>query len=167
MLQPMNRERPALILFSHGSLLCGAGRTLADHAELLRATGEWLLVEPGYINYTAPCFEEAVRRCATAGAKEIVVVPYLLLSGRFVTEELPQRLEGARGAYPGVRFALAEPIGYDPEMADSVIEMAASARPPLLCREDLASAPAFCEARQTCPLHGSKMCPAVSQENRE
>src|SRR5207253_2121682 len=38
----------ALILFSHGSVLCGAGQALDEHAARLRERGDFGIVEIGY-----------------------------------------------------------------------------------------------------------------------
>ena len=66
----------ALILFSHGSLLCGAGEALDAHAEGLRKTGKWQVVTVGYLNYSEPTFLEAVRHCHEQGARSITAVPF-------------------------------------------------------------------------------------------
>ncbi|MBX7247204.1 MAG: CbiX/SirB N-terminal domain-containing protein [Candidatus Sumerlaeaceae bacterium] len=159
----MSNLKPALILFSHGSLLCGAGETLREHAERLRATEEYLAVEYGYLNYSLPSFEEAAERCAAAGAVQIVVVPYFLVSGKFVREDLPPRIEAARREHPQIEFILAEPLGFHEEMTAAVLEMAAMARPPEHWRHDMLAAPDFCAHRPDCPLFGSPICPVTAE----
>lgn len=75
----------ALILFSHGSLLCGAGEALDAHADRLRQTGEWDRVGVGYMNYSEPTFAETVAECVLRGATRIIVLPFFLVPGFFVT----------------------------------------------------------------------------------
>jgi sirohydrochlorin cobaltochelatase len=103
----------AIILFSHGSLLCGSGQALSMHADRLRARGLAPIVEIGYLNYCEPLFAETVERCVAAGATRIVVTPYFLVPGYFVKVDLPRCVETARQAFPQVTFVVAEPIGFD------------------------------------------------------
>ena len=75
----------ALLLFSHGSVLCGSERTLEDLAARLRARGAAPIVEMGFLNYSKPLFATAFERCVQQGATEITVVPYFLVAGKFVS----------------------------------------------------------------------------------
>lgn len=151
----------ALILFSHGSLLCGAGETLRRHAERLaaREPGRYRAVEIGYLNYSDPPFETAVERCRAAGARRLVVAPYFLVAGKFVLTDLPRRIDENRRRFPELEFALADAILGAPAMADAILEMAAAARPPSRWRDDLNAAPDYCQARPACPLYESPACP--------
>ena len=103
----------ALILFSHGSVLCGAGEALDAHAERLRGTGDWPIVQVGYMNYSEPTFAEAVAACTAQGATRIVVLPFFLIPGYFVTKTLPEQLRGVQADYPDLEFVVADAIGYD------------------------------------------------------
>ena len=148
-----------LILFSHGSVLCGAGSALEAHASELRKRGGWAQVEIGYLNYSRPTFEEAVRRLASAGIRRITVVPYFLVPGYFVATSLPREIERVSAEYPVLEFSLAEPIGYDDSLADALLELAESAKGSEYWREDLAKAVQRCEANPRCPLFGTDRCP--------
>src|SRR5262249_53245241 len=144
-----------LILFSHGSLLCGAGATLREHAERLRAGGVYRVVEVGFMNYSEPTFAEAVARCAAAAAARVVVVPYFLVPGKFVSVDLPQHIAAARAVWPDLEFVIADPIGYDPVLANAILTLAAGARPAAAWGEDLRRAADHCEADPRCPLYGT------------
>lgn len=150
-----------LILFSHGSVLCGAGETLRAHAKRLRARQEFGVVEIGCLNYSEPTFAEAVARCAEAGASRIIVVPYFLVPGKFVAIDLPEAIAEAQRAWPNIAFLVAEPIGYDEALADAILEMAASATTHEYWWNDLARATTFCEADPQCPFYGTFHCPRV------
>ena len=150
-----------LILFSHGSLLCGAGETLKEHADRLRGRSGFDVVEVGYMNYSEPSFEEAVTQCAEAGATRIVVVPYFLVPGKFVRSDLPEHIEAARVKRPHLEFVVAEAIGYHEELADAILDMAEHARPSDSWRQDYDRASSHCEADPHCPLYGTPRCPRV------
>lgn len=143
-----------IVLFSHGSLLCGAGGALESHAARLRRDFEFGLVEVGYLNYSEPSFAEAVSRLASAGATEIVIVPFFLAPGYFVTHSLPKCLASVRPSFPDIEFVIAEPLGTDERLADALIESAGGALTSERWREGLAEARAACRANPECPLFG-------------
>jgi sirohydrochlorin ferrochelatase len=148
-----------LILFSHGSILCGASETLRAHAERLRARGRFVVVEVGYLNYSEPTFAEAVSRCAKAGVSRIIIVPYFLVPGKFVTMDLPRVIAQAQRTWPKITFRVADPLGYDEGLADAILEMAASAATREFWWDDLNRAATFCEADPQCPFYSTPRCP--------
>ena len=151
----------ALILFSHGSLLCGAGEALDRHAARLRETGRWPIVEVGYLNYSEPAFPAAVAKCAAAGATRIVIVPFFLVPGYFVTTALTEQLNLVQPDYPNLTFAAAEAIGYHPHLAGAILESAEQAAGPGDWRGDLTAASRNCRALPDCPLYATPNCPRV------
>ena len=116
----------AIILFAHGSLLCGAGETLHCLAEYMQSRGDAPLVEPGYLNYSEPKFEETVAKCVAAGAQRIVVAPYFLVAGKFVQVDLKPKIEIAREKYPQVEFHLAQAMKDHPALADALVVIPAA-----------------------------------------
>jgi sirohydrochlorin ferrochelatase len=149
----------AIVLFSHGSVLCGSGEALLAHAAGLRERGLAPIVEIGYLNYSEPPFSEAVERCVTAGATRILVTPYFLAPGYFVKVDLPKAVESARQEHPSMTFTVAEPIGFDERLADALIASAERATVPERWREDLKNAPRYCRANPQCTLFGTPVCP--------
>ncbi len=151
----------ALILFSHGSLLCGAGEALDAHAERLRRTGDWPWVGVGYMNYSEPTFAQAVADAVSSGATRIVVLPFFLVPGYFVTQTLPQQLEAVKADYPQLEFVVADALGYDVSLADALIASALDPLGPDRWRDDLTAAARGCRARPDCPLYATPNCPRV------
>ncbi len=149
----------AVILFSHGSLLCGAGEALRKHADRLRARKIAPIVEVGYLNYTEPLFIETVTKCVAAGADRIVVTPYFLVPGYFVKVDLPKAVKAAQEAFPELPFVIAEALGFDERLADALIESALSAQDSRFWRRELANAAKFCRPSTTCPLYETTSCP--------
>ena len=154
--------KDATVLFSHGSLLCGAGEALRAHAERLRAQGLTPLVAVGYLNYSEPAFIDAVAECVEAGATRILVTPYFLVPGYFVKVDLPKAVAEAQSRFPEVVFVVAEAICFDERLADAVIESANGAVGPSGWREDLRRASQFCRPNVLCPLFGTPNCPKQS-----
>lgn len=155
-------EAIGLVLFSHGSLLCGAGSVLKRHAESLRVRGTYVAVEPGYLNYCKPPVEEAISACVDAGAEKVVIVPYFLISGKFVTEDLPQRLQTAMAQFPHTAFKVGRAIEDCGVMTEAVEKLLPGARDPAAWQQEaLAQSRLQCELRTNCPLYGSPACRAT------
>lgn len=148
----------AVILFSHGSLLCGSGESLKAHAARLKQAGIAPIVEFGYLNYTDPAFADTVRKCAAAGATKIIVTPYFLVPGYFVKVDLPKAVDLSRAEHPGIEFVVVEAIGFDERLADALIESASQPMAADLWRDDLKRAPDHCLANPLCPLYGTIEC---------
>lgn len=166
--------REAIILFSHGSLLCGAGEPLRALAERLRGSlagpddgRGTALVEVGYLNYGEPSFAEAFTRCIEAGATLITVVPYFLVAGKFVQVDLPREIEKQRASHPQIEVRAADAMRDHRALADALLSCAARAAPPATWRDILKTAPLFCRANPECPLYGSRQCPATVGDGRK
>jgi len=151
----------ALILFSHGSLLCGAGEAVEAHAVRLRATGKYDLVEVGYLNYSDPLFPETVDTVVAQGATHILISPYFLISGYFVSSSLPKELEKVQPRYPQVTFTIAEALNSDEALVDALFEAATNAKPASEWRDPLRRASLRCRPSADCPLYGTPACPKV------
>jgi sirohydrochlorin ferrochelatase len=157
----------AIILFSHGSVLCGAGQNLLDLARQMQARGDAAMVDVGYLNYSEPPFPDTFRRCVERGATHITVVPYFLVAGKFVKEDLPQFIDSARREFPHVEVRVADAIRFHPRLADALLACAERAQPPAAWRDTKAQVAAFCRANPRCPLYGTDDCPATRTTNAE
>lgn len=152
------RSETALLLFSHGSVLCGTDRLLDEHAARL-GNVEFCAVVTGFLNYSRPAFEESVQACIAAGARRIVIVPYFLVSGRFVTYDLPARIEAVRTSHPQIELIIAEPLLDEPLLAQAVLNSADHACEIQEARSHCAVPHDDCELRPECPLFRTSDCP--------
>lgn len=153
----------SILLFSHGSVLCGAEQNLLQIAARLRArTG--VPVEVAFLNYSAPGFDEAVDRLAASGVKVIDIAPYFLIAGKFVVDDLPGRIAAARERHRSIEFRVARPLGFHVTLADGILSCAARAAETTAWRDTEQQAAQFCRDSPKCPLHGTPSCPATSAE---
>ncbi|HEX7829023.1 MAG TPA: CbiX/SirB N-terminal domain-containing protein [Thermoanaerobaculia bacterium] len=152
----------AILLFSHGSVLCGAERNLLDLAARMRERGDAAIVEVGFLNYTEPSFEHAVERCAAQGATRIVIAPYFLIKGKFIVSDLATLIDDARAKHPSLTFIVADVIGFHESLADAILDSAAHARPTSAWRDEIADAAMFCRRSPKCPLYGAPPCEVVA-----
>ena len=152
----------SIILFSHGSVLCGAGESLLAMArELEKLAG--CKVGVGYLNYSEPSFAEAVDSAVADGVREIIVVPYFLVAGYFVQQKLPPLIDAAKERYPQIIFHVADAIRDHPLMRDIVLACAERTQTIDDWRKWWKVAPEFCRNDAACPLFETALC-AVNSE---
>ncbi|HEY78681.1 MAG TPA: hypothetical protein G4O09_06175, partial [Dehalococcoidia bacterium] len=63
------------------------------------------------LQFNRPTLEEAVVALMARGVPRIVIMPYFLLPGRHITEDIPQLVEKLKDAYRGIKFTMAKPLG--------------------------------------------------------
>ncbi len=148
-----------VVLFSHGSLLCGSEQALWQHAARLKERNICEIIEPGFLNYNKPSFASGVARAVEQGATTIVVAPYFLAPGKFVSHDLPLAIADEQSRHSQVNFIVAQPLGYDERLATAVLQSAVKASSQAYWRLDLETAPAYCRYEQVCPLYESAQCP--------
>jgi sirohydrochlorin ferrochelatase len=153
----------AILLFSHGSVLCGAERNLLMLAKRMRERGDAPIVEVGFLNYTEPTFEQAVERCAAQGATRIMIAPYFLVAGKFVVEGLPAQIAAVTAAHPALTFVVAEVIGFHEALADAILDSAKNACAPSAWSEAIGEAAEFCRESPKCPLYGAPPCRVTAE----
>ena len=152
----------AILLFSHGSVLCGAGENLRALAQQMQNRGDADIVEVGFLNYSQPTFAEAFESCVEKGATEIVVAPYFLVAGKFVRVDLPPKIEEMKARFPHVQVLIAQAMRFHPTLADAILSCASRAQKPSQWRDILNTAPQFCRDNAQCPLYGTERCPATA-----
>ncbi len=117
------------------------------------------------MNYSEPTFAETVAECVLRGATRIIVLPFFLVPGFFVTQSLPEHLAQAQAAHPDVEFVVADAIGFDTGLADALLASALAPLGPDEWRDDLTAAARGCRARSDCPLYGTQNCPRAPEPN--
>ena len=60
------------------------------------------------LQFNHPALEEAAESLAKRGTERIVIIPYFLLPGRHITEDIPEVIEKLKTIYPKVQFILAK-----------------------------------------------------------
>ena len=150
----------AILVFSHGSVLCGAERNLVEIVDRLRQRRAAPIVELGFLNYNEPLFLDAVNRCVARGATQIVIAPWFLIAGKFIVSDLPKLLEAARSAHPSIEFVVGDVIGFHPALADAILASAAAAKPTSDWKAVIHQTAEWCRDNPKCPLHATEYCRA-------
>lgn len=149
----------AIILFSHGSVLCGAGETLFALAKRMEARGDAPIIEVGFLNYSDPTFAQAFEKCVERGATRILIAPYFLIAGYFVKVSLPPEIEPMRAKYPAIAVVVADAMKTHSLLADGILHCAGRAFEPNKWRDLWDNAPQFCRPHPRCPLYDTPKCP--------
>lgn len=105
--------KKAIIILGHGSAYQGAVESLDRLIESLRTLYPDRVAEYCFISKSAPLFPETVDKCVAAGARDITVVPYLLLNGFHVVKDIPEMIEEQKRSHPEINFTYASYLGYD------------------------------------------------------
>jgi sirohydrochlorin ferrochelatase len=114
-------EDVAIILVDHGSKRADSNELLLAVAEAYRLHSGRDVVEPAHMELAEPSIATAFARCASRGAKRIVVAPYFLAPGKHWHEDIPRLAAEAAASHPGVEWTVAAPLGLHPSMM-AVIE---------------------------------------------
>ena len=116
--------RAGVLLFAHGS------RDPLWHAPMQAVRAELLRLQPGlpcicaYLEISPPSLPEAVDQLVRQGCSQITVLPLFLGTGRHAREDLPQLLETARAAHPGLALKSATPVGEDARVVALLAQIA-------------------------------------------
>jgi sirohydrochlorin ferrochelatase len=133
--------KTALLLIAHGSREANANDDLHAIAESLRATARYPIVEPAFLELAEPTIEMAAQRCVEQGAQRVILLPFFLSAGVHVRRDLGAHQSHLAQAFPGQRFALAEPLGPDPRLSQVLSQRALEAEASLDQVTSLANAP--------------------------
>jgi sirohydrochlorin cobaltochelatase len=121
--------RPVLLVAGHGSRDAAGAAELAVLLDRVRALAPGLGVEGGFIELAGPPLSAAAARLAAGGARDVVVVPLMLLAAGHAKNDIPALLARARLEHPGVRFRYARDLGIHPDLLALAAERLAAAVP--------------------------------------
>jgi sirohydrochlorin ferrochelatase len=114
-------------LIAHGSRREEANADLEHVAAALRSRGRYPVVQVSFLELAEPSIDAGAELCVEAGVTDVILLPYFLSPGRHVVEDLAAARDRLGQRFPGVRFALAEPLGRHPLLIDVVEDRAKAA----------------------------------------
>ncbi|WP_020469001.1 sirohydrochlorin chelatase [Zavarzinella formosa] len=125
--RPARLATTALLLIAHGSRRAEANADLEFLASRIRERGEYLHVQPAYLELCPPDIIDGGGICVEAGATRVILLPYFLSAGIHVVEDLTAARDELMKRHPGREFTVAEPLGRHPLLTDIMLERAAKA----------------------------------------
>lgn len=124
----MSAVSRAVVVVDHGSRRPEANAQLEALAERLRESEPGTLVATAHLELEPPSIADAIARCAGAGAREVVVLPWFLAPGRHTAEDIPRQVDAARARHPELRIRVGDPLGLHPKLVEVALERIAGAR---------------------------------------
>jgi sirohydrochlorin ferrochelatase len=116
----------ALVVLDHGSRRPEAHAHLERIAEGIRQRAPEVRVYVAHMELAAPSLHEAIDACVRDGATEVVVLPFFLVPGLHLTEDIPALVREATARHPDLGVEVAAPLGEAEGIADLVLELTAS-----------------------------------------
>lgn len=73
------------------------------------------LVETCFLEFEQPTVDQGINTCVQKGAKEVIIIPLMLLQAGHSKIHIPASIDVAKMKYPGVKFTYGRPIGIHDE----------------------------------------------------
>lgn len=108
--------RTGLVLAGHGSRDPDAVREFEALVELVRARAAGQAVHYGYLEFSSPTIDEAVRANLATGSTSVAVVPGVLLAARHAKNDMPAEVLALAREYPAIDFHFGAPLGLHPKL---------------------------------------------------
>ncbi len=112
--------RVAVLLIAHGSRHAPANDDLFRLAERFAARGDVPIVEPSFLELTAPDIATGGGRCVARGATRVLMIPYFLSAGVHLLRDLTAARDDLAARFPSVVFELGQALGPHPLLDDLV-----------------------------------------------
>ncbi len=115
-----------LLLIAHGSRRKDSNEEVARLAARVgtAAGGEYAGVRYAYLELATPSIPEAIEDCLTAGAAEVIIVPYFLAAGRHVQEDIPAIIADKQSEHSEATIRLTPHLGTAPELPALLLNLA-------------------------------------------
>ena len=117
----MSRPAKAILLVDHGSVRAEANDMLRDVARLVAALDPSYHVEIAHMELAEPTIAQGIDACVAAGARQVIVHPYMLAPGRHATADIPRLVDEAARRHEGLRVIVTPPLGIDERLAEVVL----------------------------------------------
>lgn len=132
-------EKFGIVIAGHGSRDPDAVREFEALVALVRERAPQDAVSHGYLEFASPTIAEAVVDNLAAGARQVAVVPGVLLAARHAKNDMPAEMQAVARDYPGIDFHFGAPMSLDPkllQLAQERIVAAEATSPQTIRRSD-------------------------------
>lgn len=111
----------ALLVVGRGSRDPDSNSDVAKVARLLWETQHGGEVGTAFYSMTRPDVRTGIERCVRLGAQRVVVLPYLLFTGR-IARRIAEQAQASQECYPDVEILVAEHLGCHASVVDVVLQ---------------------------------------------
>ena len=125
-----------IVVAGHGSRDPDAVREFEALVELVRLRAPLHVVHHGYLEFSSPTIAEAVAANIAAGARQVAVIPGVLLAARHAKNDMPSEVQALTLAYPSIDLYFGAPLSPHPRLLQLAQErvLEAEATSPLTVR---------------------------------
>jgi sirohydrochlorin cobaltochelatase len=111
----------ALLVVGRGSRDPDSNSEVQKIARLLWEGRDYGWVEAAFFSLTYPDVTQGIERCARLGARRVVVLPYLLFTGR-IADRIGEQARAAQAHYPNVEILVGAHLGDDDGVHEAVTQ---------------------------------------------
>ena len=102
----------ALLVIAHGSRGAESNDEIRTLAEKLKSeSGNYDLISYGFLELADPDITSSCQQLISQGVTQITVLPYFLVAGKHVTQDVPKQIKQIQSNNPQVKFTIAPYIG--------------------------------------------------------
>jgi precorrin-8X/cobalt-precorrin-8 methylmutase len=139
-IESMGQASPfGIVVAGHGSRDPDAVREFEALVALVRARASDHVVSHGYLEFSSPTIAEAVAQNLAAGARQVAVVPGVLLAARHAKNDMPAELQALAREHTAIDFHFGAPLNLHPkllQLAQERIVEAEATSPHTVRRDD-------------------------------
>ena len=112
----------AILLIDHGSQRAEANEMMNCMANLVQTmAGPEIIVRYAHMELAEPSIPAGIRSCVEAGAKELVVFPYMLSPGKHSTGDIPRMVGEAAAEFPQLTVRVTSAFGVHEKLGEIVL----------------------------------------------
>ena len=116
-----------LLIVGHGSRSEDAVKVFNQLVEEVRKKGIYDHVDGAHMEMTKPGIKEMAGELAEKKPDMIIIAPYFLYEGIHIKKDIPEIISELTLTYPEIEFKMARPIGFEPCLADIILNRAEEA----------------------------------------
>ena len=106
-----------MILVGHGSKAKHFDKAMLQVLAALKRQKKFFFLSTAYLEINSPSIPDAITEAIKHGAEEVRVLPYFLLTGRHVVEDIPKIISEAKKQHAKKASVVLCPyLGYDPKI---------------------------------------------------
>ncbi|WP_340121285.1 precorrin-8X methylmutase [Methylobacter svalbardensis] len=138
-MQTDTNQQFGLVIAGHGSRDADGIREFEQLVKLVRERAPQHVVSHGYLEFAGPTIDQAIAAHTTQNAKQIVMVPGILLAANHAKNDMPSELLTFAREHPDIEFHFGVPMGLHPlllQVAQQRIVEAESASSKTIRRTD-------------------------------
>lgn len=116
------KNEKAVIVISHGSKNQKASEQFRELVARVQDAKKEMRIDGAFFQFAEPSVPEKVAELVDAGYTDIVFIPFFLMYGNHVAEDIPELVADMQQAYSGVRFSVGNILYPDDRLVGIVVD---------------------------------------------